>query len=150
MELSNALHDVIYSQETESGPAPEDGNDQGRWLGADRGGLAERRPAGRRTTGADFHRDYRPNAKRRHAPHRRAIRRNQGTTAGYYILECGNLDQAIEWAAKIPTGCKGSEGSIEIRPIPEMPGLTRGSQLSECLTYAPPPKPFSARSRAGL
>jgi hypothetical protein len=48
--------------------------------------------------------------------------------AGYYILDCDNLDQAIEWAAKIPTGCKGREGSIEIRPIPEMPGLPLGAR----------------------
>lgn len=33
---------------------------------------------------------------------------------GYYVLECRNLDEAIEWAAKIPDA-RG--GSIEIRPI---------------------------------
>lgn len=38
--------------------------------------------------------------------------------AGYYIIECENLDQAIDWAAKIPTGCKGRAGCIEIRPLP--------------------------------
>ena len=37
--------------------------------------------------------------------------------AGYYIMECENLDEAIEWAAKIPTACQGSEGCIEIRPM---------------------------------
>jgi len=37
--------------------------------------------------------------------------------AGYYIIECENLDQAIEWAAKIPTNCQGGEGCIEIRPM---------------------------------
>ena len=41
--------------------------------------------------------------------------------AGYYILECENLDEAIEWAAKIPTACKGGEGCIEIRPMPGLP-----------------------------
>jgi hypothetical protein len=41
--------------------------------------------------------------------------------AGYYILDCDNLDEAIEWAKKIPTACKGSEGCIEIRPIAEIP-----------------------------
>ena len=40
--------------------------------------------------------------------------------AGYYIIECANLDEAIEWARKIPTGCKGDEGCIEIRPIVEI------------------------------
>ena len=37
--------------------------------------------------------------------------------AGYYILECRDLDEAIEWAAKIPTACQGGSGSIEIRPF---------------------------------
>jgi hypothetical protein len=41
--------------------------------------------------------------------------------AGYYIIDCRNLDEAIEWAAKIPTSCKGSEGCVEIRPIAEIP-----------------------------
>jgi hypothetical protein len=41
--------------------------------------------------------------------------------AGYYILECQDLDEAIEWAAKIPTACKGGQGCIEIRPMPGLP-----------------------------
>ena len=41
--------------------------------------------------------------------------------AGYYILDCHNLDEAVEWAAKIPTGCKGGEGCIEIRPLAAIP-----------------------------
>ena len=41
--------------------------------------------------------------------------------AGYYILECSDLDDAIEWAAKIPTACRGGEGCIEIRPMPGLP-----------------------------
>jgi hypothetical protein len=36
---------------------------------------------------------------------------------GFYILECKDLDEAIELAAKIPTA---KEGSIEIRPILEL------------------------------
>ena len=41
--------------------------------------------------------------------------------AGYYILDCRNLDEAIDWAAQIPTGCRGGEGCIEIRPIAAIP-----------------------------
>lgn len=41
--------------------------------------------------------------------------------AGYYIVECENLDEAIEWAAKIPTACRGAAGCIEVRPMPELP-----------------------------
>ncbi len=44
--------------------------------------------------------------------------------AGYYILDCEDLDQAIAWASKIPTGCKGAYGSIEIRPINAIPQPT--------------------------
>ena len=36
---------------------------------------------------------------------------------GYYILDCKDLDEAIAWAAKIPTCCGGGEGCIEIRPL---------------------------------
>ena len=41
--------------------------------------------------------------------------------AGYYILNCANLDEAIEWASRIPTVCKGAEGCVEIRPLPGIP-----------------------------
>jgi len=44
--------------------------------------------------------------------------------AGYYILDCKDLDEAIQWAAKIPTGCLGGEGCIEVRPIHEIPQPT--------------------------
>lgn len=43
--------------------------------------------------------------------------------AGYYILDCKDLDEAISWAAKIPTSCKGGKGCVEIRPIGEIPPL---------------------------
>ncbi len=33
--------------------------------------------------------------------------------AGYFLLECKDLDEAIGWAAKIPTA---EYGSIEVRP----------------------------------
>ena len=35
---------------------------------------------------------------------------------GFYILDCANLDEAIEWAAKIPGA---AVGSIEVRPVME-------------------------------
>jgi hypothetical protein len=37
--------------------------------------------------------------------------------AGYYILDCRDLDEAIEWASRIPTDCFGGEGCVEIRPL---------------------------------
>ena len=41
--------------------------------------------------------------------------------AGYYILDCKDLDEALAWAAKIPTACAGIAGCIEVRPIREFP-----------------------------
>ena len=33
---------------------------------------------------------------------------------GYYLFECKDLDEAISWAARIPSA---TNGSIEVRPI---------------------------------
>jgi hypothetical protein len=33
---------------------------------------------------------------------------------GYYLLDCNDLDEAIEWAAKIPSV---GRGSVEVRPV---------------------------------
>ena len=32
---------------------------------------------------------------------------------GFYLIECENLDQALEWAKKIPA----RDGAIEVRPV---------------------------------
>lgn len=37
---------------------------------------------------------------------------------GYYILNCKNLDEALEFAGKIPDA---RHGSVEVRPIMEIP-----------------------------
>ena len=34
--------------------------------------------------------------------------------AGYYILDCEDLDEALAWAAKIPTACGGATGCVEV------------------------------------
>jgi hypothetical protein len=36
------------------------------------------------------------------------------TLGGFYLLECKDLDEAIDWAAKIP-GAKN--GCVEVRPV---------------------------------
>ena len=36
---------------------------------------------------------------------------------GYYIFDCEDLDEAVEWAAKIPSA---TTGGIEVRPIMKM------------------------------
>jgi len=40
--------------------------------------------------------------------------------AGYFILECKDLDEALEWAAKIPMTCGGGSGCVEVRPIRQL------------------------------
>lgn len=46
---------------------------------------------------------------------------------GFYMLECENLDQALEWAARIPDARCG--GAIEVRPILELNVLDAGRPL---------------------
>lgn len=40
--------------------------------------------------------------------------------AGYYLVDCANLDEAIGWAEKIPAA---SRGAIEVRPVMEYQGM---------------------------
>ena len=40
---------------------------------------------------------------------------------GFYLLECEDLDQAIDYAAKIPTA---RYGTIEVRPVMELPEIS--------------------------
>jgi hypothetical protein len=39
---------------------------------------------------------------------------------GFYIVDCPNLDEALKWAAKIPSAVYGS---IEVRPIMDTTGM---------------------------
>ena len=39
---------------------------------------------------------------------------------GFYAIDVGHLDDAIKWAAKIPSA---THGKIEIRPVREMPEM---------------------------
>jgi hypothetical protein len=39
--------------------------------------------------------------------------------AGFYLLDCANMDEAVEFAAKIP---HSEHGWIEVRPIATIPG----------------------------
>ena len=52
--------------------------------------------------------------------------------AGYYLLECCDLDEAVEWAARIPTACGGGQGCVEIRAIHEagrdVPSMSGGGR----------------------
>jgi hypothetical protein len=43
--------------------------------------------------------------------------------AGYYVLDCVDLNEAIYWAGRIPSSCGGAQGSIEIRQLIEFEGV---------------------------
>src|ERR1051326_2674963 len=45
--------------------------------------------------------------------------------AGYYILDCKDLDEAIAWAARIPTACGGLQGCVEVRPLQAVPASAK-------------------------
>ncbi len=51
--------------------------------------------------------------------------------AGYYILDCRDLDEALEWAARIPTSCQGAPGYVEVRPLREIPKRSVTNERSE-------------------
>jgi hypothetical protein len=51
--------------------------------------------------------------------------------AGYYILDCENLDEAIAWASKLPLACSGGQGCIEIRPLKALPVRPEPAAQSE-------------------
>ena len=39
--------------------------------------------------------------------------------AGFYLVDCGDLDEAVGWAAKIPGAARGS---VEVRPVIDYEG----------------------------
>ena len=43
---------------------------------------------------------------------------------GFYALECKDLDEALEWASKIP---EAKTGSIEVRPVIDYAALEAGA-----------------------
>jgi hypothetical protein len=56
---------------------------------------------------------------------------------GYYILDCKDLDEAIEWAKRIPTECGGGgHGSVEIRPLQDVSELKKKLEESLAAQHA--------------
>jgi hypothetical protein len=49
---------------------------------------------------------------------------------GYYVVDCRDLDEALELAALCPMA---EEGSIEVRPLAEVPGLSPFEALRAAL-----------------
>ena len=51
--------------------------------------------------------------------------------AGYYILDCKDEAEALAWAAKIPTGCGGMQGCVEVRPLQAFPASEKVHQMMQ-------------------
>jgi len=68
--------------------------------------------------------------------------------AGYYVLECNDLQEAIAWAARIPTSCGGSRGCIEIRELQAIPGVPESHLGSAPLDESRAGVPRSESSKA--
>jgi hypothetical protein len=41
---------------------------------------------------------------------------------GYTLIECGGLDEALRWAATVPTA---RDGAVEVRPVVQIPDRAR-------------------------
>jgi hypothetical protein len=46
---------------------------------------------------------------------------------GFFLIDAGNLDEAIEIAARIPGARRGT---VEIRPVMEVPGLPESDRIT--------------------
>ena len=93
------------------------GGDQAaaRRLGAvHAGGDRQRRVPGRRGAAAGRDRDHRPRragtAVRARSRTARSRRRKE-VLGGFYLLECADLDEALEWAKKMPVTARGRRGA---------------------------------------
>ncbi|WP_051324298.1 YciI family protein [Candidatus Solirubrobacter pratensis] len=50
---------------------------------------------------------------------------------GYYLLECKDLDDALNWAAQIP---EAKTGAIEVRPIMNFEAIEAGQSAGQAAT----------------
>ena len=113
---------LMYSRETPEGPSPDEVDDLIRAHGAL---MAEARQKGvllaveglKPTSTATTVRSQDGRAIVLDGP----FAETKEQLAGYYILECKDLDEAVEWAKRVPTSCKGADGCIEIRPVADLP-----------------------------
>jgi hypothetical protein len=51
---------------------------------------------------------------------------------GFYLVECKDLDEAIEWAAKIPAS---EVGSIEVRPVMDYEAMEAQSRQAQAAAH---------------
>ena len=53
--------------------------------------------------------------------------------AGFYLLECADLDEAVGWAGKIPTA---AFGSVEVRPVIDYEGRVARAKADGAAAHA--------------
>ena len=46
---------------------------------------------------------------------------------GFYVIECGSMEEALEWAAKVPSA---EHGPTEVRPVIDYEAVTSGNSQS--------------------
>jgi hypothetical protein len=51
--------------------------------------------------------------------------------AGYYIVNVKDQDEAVAWAARIPTACGGLQGCVEVRPLQAVPASEKDLELAQ-------------------
>ena len=95
---------TIYDDQSKCAEMPqEDGRAQSEAYGKrDRGDAVGGRVPRRRGAAARHHRDDRARAQRRALVTDGPFAETKEQLGGFYVLDCKDLDEAIEWAAKIP------------------------------------------------
>ena len=121
---------LIYTQETDTrSPADTQAVLQGHWAAmeeaARQGILVDASPLAR-TSSATTVRMENDKAMVTDGP----FAETKEQLAGYYILECADLDEAIGWAARIPSACGGASGCVEIRPVQALSRVPEGFHKS--------------------
>ena len=53
--------------------------------------------------------------------------------AGYMVLECADLDEAVRWASKVPSAAMGS---VEVRPVITYEGRVARAQAGGAAAHA--------------
>ena len=52
---------------------------------------------------------------------------------GFYLLDCANLDEAVDWAARIPGA---AYGSVEVRPVMNYEGAPTGDATQSAAAHS--------------
>jgi hypothetical protein len=46
---------------------------------------------------------------------------------GFYVIQCGTIEEALDWAAKAPSS---DRGTTEVRPVPDYEAMAEGSEAA--------------------